>query len=50
MDMANSIPASCDFSVCKTHSKGDRKWWDKKRNAEECGVNFTQAPAVVFDF
>ncbi len=24
-DMANSIPASCDFFVCFTHSKGDRK-------------------------
>lgn len=24
-DMANSIPASCDFSVCKMHYKGDRK-------------------------
>ena len=24
-DMANSIPTSCDFSVCFTHSKGDRK-------------------------
>lgn len=23
--MANSIPTSCDFSVCFTHSKGDRK-------------------------
>lgn len=23
--MANSIPASCDFSVRKIHSKGDRK-------------------------
>lgn len=23
--MANSIPASCDFSMCFTHSKGDRK-------------------------
>lgn len=24
-DMANSIPAACDFSVCKTHSKGVQK-------------------------
>lgn len=25
LDMANSIPASCDFSMCPAHSKGDRK-------------------------
>ena len=38
------------FPCVKHTEKEIEKWWDKKRNAEECGVNFTQAPAVVFDF
>ena len=31
-DMANSTPASCDFSVCFTHSKGDRKMVGQEEN------------------
>ena len=36
---------------CVLHTvKEIEKWWDKKRNTEECGVNFIKAPKVVLIF